>query len=158
MRGKGEVVRSRRIGAVAAAAVFVGVVLGVSCGTEAPSPSVAAPEPDGVDARIVEDPRGSVLPGGIVVRDAQTKAQIAATADVALAEHRGADLQLVVTNSRYRLDVIRSGERLKTFPIVLGDEPRGTKRRRGDERTPEGEYVLVPHHPSPSFGGCFYVC
>jgi murein L,D-transpeptidase YafK len=62
-----------------------------------------------------------------------------------------------VTKSRYRLDVLLHGERVKTYPIALGRVPAGAKRKQGDFRTPEGEYVLFPHHPSPSFGSCFYI-
>jgi len=92
------------------------------------------------------------------VRDAETQDAIRRTAGVALPPRGGAALTLRVTKSRYRLDVLRDGVRLKTYPIAMGGQPVGAKRRRGDNKTPEGEYVLIPHHQSPSFGPCFYVC
>lgn len=91
-------------------------------------------------------------------RDEATREAIAATRDVALPRHADTPLRLVVTKSRRRLDVLAGETTLRTFPVALGGEPAGPKRREGDRRTPEGDYVLVPGHPSPGFGPCFYVC
>ena len=90
-----------------------------------------------------------------IERDPETVAAIAATAAARLDSAEG--LRLVVSKSRYRLDVWRGERLVKAYPIAMGD-PVGAKRRQGDQRTPEGTYTLVPHHPSPSFGGCFYIC
>jgi len=95
---------------------------------------------------------------GVIVRDEETRAAIADTTDVGLPVDAGAELRLVVRKSRYRLEVWRGDERIKVYPVALGGEPQGAKEREGDHRTPEGEYFLIPHHPSPSFGACFYVC
>ncbi len=96
---------------------------------------------------------------GGIVRDLETKTSIVETAHVTLPDHDpdAAALSLVVTKSRSRLDVLLRGATLKTYPIALGGSPAGPKRVQGDSRTPEGDYVLFPHHPSPSFGGSFYV-
>ena len=96
--------------------------------------------------------------GGAVLRDGDTRRDIEATAGVTLQASDVSSLALVVTKSRYRLDVLEDGKRIKTYPVVFGDTPAGPKRVQGDERTPEGVYVLIPHHPSPSWGSCFYVC
>jgi murein L,D-transpeptidase YafK len=94
----------------------------------------------------------------VIVRDSATRKAIRDTADFALPPNGGDLLDLVVTKSRYRLDIFIEGRLLKTYPVALGDAPEGSKQAQGDERTPEGRYPLIPHHPSPSFGGCFYVC
>ena len=96
--------------------------------------------------------------GGVVLRDGDTRRDIEATAGVTLKASDVSSLALVVTKSRYRLDVLYDGKRVKTYPVAFGDTPAGPKRAQGDERTPEGEYELIPHHPSPSWGSCFYVC
>ncbi|NJL29533.1 MAG: L,D-transpeptidase family protein, partial [Thermoanaerobaculia bacterium] len=70
----------------------------------------------------------------------------------------GAHLRLVVRKARYRLDLFEGEALLKVYPIALGPRPWGAKQRQGDARTPEGEYRLIPHHESPNFGTCFYVC
>src|SRR5262245_43736364 len=98
----------------------------------------------------------AVLVAGIIVRDAETRQAIEATKDVK--PRKGDALQLEVTKSRYRLDVTSGGRRVKVYPVALGGRPEGAKVRTTDGRTPEGRYVLIPHHPSPGFGLCFYIC
>lgn len=95
------------------------------------------------------------LVAGVIVRDEETRRAIDATRAVRLP--KDPRLQMEVTKSRYRLDVTRGGEPVKVFPVALGGRPEGPKTRTGDGRTPEGRYVLIPHHPSPGFGPCFYI-
>ncbi|MFN7973627.1 MAG: L,D-transpeptidase family protein [Acidobacteriota bacterium] len=98
----------------------------------------------------------AVVVDGAIVRDADTQRDIEATASVAL-KRPEKPFRLVVSRSRYRLDVL-DGERIvKTYPVAFG-APEGPKEKSGDHKTPEGAYVLIPHHPSPGFGECFYVC
>lgn len=52
-----------------------------------------------------------------------------------------ADLVLVKKSER-KLLLVRDGEPIKTFHISLGPRPRGHKQYSGDERTPEGSYLL----------------
>lgn len=128
---------------------MLGILAGLGCGGSG-SDDEARSEPGDIDQP------GVTL--GFINRDEPTVAAIESTADTRLPAGRGDSLELVVTKSRYRLDVVLDGETLKTYPVALGGEPLGPKQAEGDERTPEGEYTLIPHHPSPSFGGCFYVC
>lgn len=52
-----------------------------------------------------------------------------------------ADSVLVVKSER-RLYLMKGGKVLKAYPVTLGAEPKGHKQQQGDERTPEGHYVL----------------
>ncbi|MGL5728658.1 MAG: L,D-transpeptidase family protein, partial [Plesiomonas sp.] len=52
-----------------------------------------------------------------------------------------ADL-VVVKKSQYRLSILRNGKEIKSFWIALGANPVGHKVMRGDNRTPEGRYLL----------------
>jgi murein L,D-transpeptidase YafK len=52
-----------------------------------------------------------------------------------------ADAVLVV-KSENRLYLINEGERFASFPVTFGANPVGHKQERGDERTPEGNYLL----------------
>lgn len=52
-----------------------------------------------------------------------------------------ADRVLVVKSER-RLDLIRSGAVLRSYPIRLGQNPIGPKIFQYDGRTPEGHYVI----------------
>jgi murein L,D-transpeptidase YafK len=52
-----------------------------------------------------------------------------------------ADLVRVVKSER-RLYLMKNGEILDDFHVAFGGNPKGHKERRGDQRTPEGRYVL----------------
>ena len=52
-----------------------------------------------------------------------------------------ADKILIEKNER-RLTLIAKGKVLKTYEIALGGNPDGPKERQGDNKTPEGTYVI----------------
>lgn len=52
-----------------------------------------------------------------------------------------ADKVLIEKNER-RLTLISKGKALKTYQIALGGNPNGPKERQGDNKTPEGTYVI----------------
>jgi murein L,D-transpeptidase YafK len=65
-------------------------------------------------------------------------------------EAQKADLVLVRKSKRI-LQLLRDGRPFKTYPIALGPEPEGAKRRAGDGRTPEGVYTLDWRNPNSNF-------
>ena len=52
-----------------------------------------------------------------------------------------ADAILVIKSAR-ELHLLRDGEVIATYAISLGAAPEGHKQQQGDERTPEGDYVI----------------
>lgn len=54
---------------------------------------------------------------------------------------RTADSVLVVKSER-RLYLLAEGEVFAEYPATFGAQPEGHKEREGDERTPEGHYML----------------
>lgn len=52
-----------------------------------------------------------------------------------------ADL-VVVKKSKFRLYLIADNKVFKSFRVSLGEKPKGHKQQEGDERTPEGRYIL----------------
>ena len=52
-----------------------------------------------------------------------------------------------VDKSERRLHLIGAGKLLRSYSIALGNAPVGQKSREGDERTPEGRYVLDWRNP-----------
>jgi hypothetical protein len=50
--------------------------------------------------------------------------------------------RILVLKSRRELRLLRNDVVLKIYPIALGQHPKGSKRRQGDGRTPEGTYVI----------------
>ena len=59
------------------------------------------------------------------------------------AAHSGqiADM-VIVEKSESRLYLMRAGEAFASFRVAFGANPEGHKQQQGDERTPEGTYVL----------------
>ncbi len=50
--------------------------------------------------------------------------------------------KVLVVKSKRVLVLMSAGEILKTYKIALGGRPTGHKLQKGDQRTPEGTYVL----------------
>lgn len=59
--------------------------------------------------------------------------------------------KVVVIKCRRLLMLLRDGEIFKTYRISLGKQPRGRKTRSGDNRTPEGSYVLDSRNPKSKY-------
>lgn len=58
----------------------------------------------------------------------------------------------VVVHKERRVLQLFAGERLlREYPIALGGDPVGHKRREGDQKTPEGRYVLDWRNDASSF-------
>jgi murein L,D-transpeptidase YafK len=55
---------------------------------------------------------------------------------------------VLVDKSERTLTLLRGGQPLKTYAVSLGGAPAGHKRQEGDERTPEGRYVLDYRNPA----------
>ena len=49
---------------------------------------------------------------------------------------------VLVSKTNSRLYLVTNGRVTESFPVVFGRNPVGPKRMRGDQRTPEGKYVL----------------
>ena len=47
-----------------------------------------------------------------------------------------------VVKSEKLLYLINKGERFASLPVTFGADPVGHKQQRGDEKTPEGKYIL----------------
>lgn len=59
--------------------------------------------------------------------------------------------KIVVDKSRRRMTLIGRQRIVRSYRISLGASPVGTKERRGDNRTPEGRYVIVGRNPKSAF-------
>lgn len=71
------------------------------------------------------------------------------------AEQAAANLQyadkVVVSKKKRVLLLLKNGEVLKKYRIAIGRNPIGPKLRKGDGKTPEGEYVLDGRNPNSRF-------
>ena len=50
--------------------------------------------------------------------------------------------RIVIEKAERRLSLFSKGEVLKTYRIALGGNPVGAKERQGDNKTPEGTYII----------------
>ena len=76
--------------------------------------------------------------------------QAQSATDPALPASAMADKVLVLKGQR-KLLLMKDGEVLKAYSVSLGGNPVGPKTRRGDRRTPEGQYVLDWHNPNSQY-------
>lgn len=58
---------------------------------------------------------------------------------------------ILVEKSKRKMYLIYSGNIYKQYDISLGDNPIGHKQQEGDERTPEGEYIIDYRNPKSSY-------
>jgi murein L,D-transpeptidase YafK len=79
-----------------------------------------------------------------------------AAANLSADQQTKADLVVVYKGERI-LQLKRAGRILKSFPIALGRDPRGPKRREGDGRTPEGVYTLDWRNPNSQFHRAIHI-
>ena len=59
--------------------------------------------------------------------------------------------KIVVEKENRKLHLMRNGEIFRTFEVALGVAPIGDKEREGDQRTPEGRYLLDDRNPDSDF-------
>ena len=58
---------------------------------------------------------------------------------------------VLVVKSESRLYLMREGKELASFKVAFGSKPYGHKQQQGDERTPEGRYVLDYKNPNSKY-------
>jgi murein L,D-transpeptidase YafK len=67
-------------------------------------------------------------------------------------------IDMVVVEKAARAMMLMSGKDVvRRYDIALGDDPVGHKQREGDERTPEGRYVLDWRNPQSAFHRSIHV-
>jgi tetratricopeptide (TPR) repeat protein len=59
-----------------------------------------------------------------------------------LAAREGPADKILIEKKERRLTLISKGEALKTYKIALGGNPNGPKEMQGDNKTPEGTYII----------------
>ncbi len=58
------------------------------------------------------------------------------------ASQKGPADRILIEKKERRLSLISKGKVLKTYQIALGGNPDGPKERQGDNKTPEGTYII----------------
>jgi murein L,D-transpeptidase YafK len=58
---------------------------------------------------------------------------------------------LVIDKSERKLYLFSKGEVVQKYRVSLGGSPKGPKTIEGDEKTPEGKYVILDKNPTGEF-------
>jgi murein L,D-transpeptidase YafK len=64
---------------------------------------------------------------------------------------------VLVEKAARRLTLMSGGGAVRTYSVALGREPVGPKVQEGDNRTPEGAYVIDRRNPSSAFHRALHV-
>ena len=65
--------------------------------------------------------------------------------------------RVLVEKATRRLTLLRGGTPLKTYRVALGHAPIGPKRQEGDQRTPEGPYLIDFHKEDSDFHRALHI-
>lgn len=58
---------------------------------------------------------------------------------------------VLVDKSERKLYLLKEGRPFREYEIIMGENPKGHKKMVGDERTPEGSYILDWRNPESNF-------
>lgn len=59
--------------------------------------------------------------------------------------------KILIEKKARRLTLLSNGEVIKTYKIALGGNPEGPKERQGDNKTPEGTYIIDSRNKNSQF-------
>lgn len=59
--------------------------------------------------------------------------------------------KVLVEKGKRQLHLLRNGIPFRTFRIALGFAPEGDKEQEGDQKTPEGHYILDARNPDSDY-------
>jgi murein L,D-transpeptidase YafK len=65
--------------------------------------------------------------------------------------------RILVEKANRCLALLRDGTPLKTYRVALGRAPKGPKEQEGDQRTPEGLYLIDFHKENSDFHRALHV-
>jgi murein L,D-transpeptidase YafK len=65
--------------------------------------------------------------------------------------------RIIVYKQQRKLVLLSRGKEIKSYRVALGASPVGPKQREGDNRTPEGAYLIDYQNPQSRFYKSFHV-
>ncbi|MCE9679492.1 L,D-transpeptidase family protein [Shewanella sp. AS1] len=84
----------------------------------------------------------SLLAVTLLFLSAQSHANSAAQVAVRSASNIGKIDLVIVKKSEANMMLMRNGQIIRSYRVAMGDRPDGHKVQEGDQRTPEGRYIL----------------
>src|SRR5579859_4320864 len=65
--------------------------------------------------------------------------------------------KIVILKGERTLQLMKDGKIIRTYKVALGGQPVGRKERRGDNKTPEGNYIIDGRNPNSQFWKALHV-
>jgi murein L,D-transpeptidase YafK len=65
--------------------------------------------------------------------------------------------QIIVVKSQHRMTLLSHGVPIKVYQVALGSGGLDPKQRQGDNKTPEGKYILDAKNPNSRFHLAFHI-
>jgi murein L,D-transpeptidase YafK len=65
--------------------------------------------------------------------------------------------QIIVEKSAHTLTLFAAGKVVKTYRVAIGVGPPGNKESGGDDRTPEGSYIIDAKNPASEFHRALHI-
>ena len=65
--------------------------------------------------------------------------------------------QIIVVKSQHRMTLLSHGVPIKVYQVALGRGGLDPKQRQGDNKTPEGKYILDAKNPNSLFHLSFHI-
>jgi len=59
--------------------------------------------------------------------------------------------KVVVAKAKRKMWLMKDGKPIREYQISLDDNPIGHKQQQGDEKTPEGQYLIDYRNPNSSY-------
>lgn len=65
--------------------------------------------------------------------------------------------RVLVEKSKHLLTLLKNGKPIASYHVVFGGNPIGHKEREGDQRTPEGIYILDSKNANSGYNKAFHI-
>jgi murein L,D-transpeptidase YafK len=65
--------------------------------------------------------------------------------------------RIVIYKQQRKLFLMSRGKEIKSYRVALGADPVGPKQKEGDNRTPEGSYLIDYQNPKSRFYKSFHI-
>jgi hypothetical protein len=120
------------------------LLLLAACAAPPPAPSVLPPPPSAAERPGPWNTTYALYDAALFGPD-RPLADLAAEDHLPLQDGKLTHARLLLNKSQRRLELWVGEKMIKAYRVQLGQKPHGRKTRRGDQRTPEGDYFICAH-------------
>jgi hypothetical protein len=126
------------------------VLLSAACATAPPAPTMLPPPPSPAERPGPWNTTYALYDQALFGPE-RPLADLVTEYHLPMRDGKLAGARLLLNKSQRRLELWVGKRMVKAYRVQLGQKPHGPKARRGDQRTPEGNYFICAHTPSTYF-------